>query len=194
MRHRGGVTLIELILVIVIAGIVAAMAIPHVNYVGYQMNQNVAALRAGLQRAQALAVSKQHNVIVSYKSASQLWVIEDNNDNLQYDAGDRRTVIGLQYHAQMFQPTSGLTISGCSATVAHPGMNGSSLTTTIGGTASSGPAFVFRGDGAASSDAEIYLTSKRGYPADARAVCVLQGTGHVDEYKYLAGVWTRAGF
>jgi hypothetical protein len=103
-------------------------------------------------------------------------------------------VIGLQYHAQMFQPTSGLTISGCSATVAHPGMNGSSLTTTIGGTASSGPAFVFRGDGAASSDAEIYLTSKRGYPADARAVCVLQGTGHVDEYKYLAGVWTRAGF
>jgi hypothetical protein len=73
-------------------------------------------------------------------------------------------------------------------------MNGSSLTTTIGGTASSGPAFVFRGDGAASSDAEIYLTSKRGYPADARAVCVLQGTGHVDEYKYLAGVWTRAGF
>jgi prepilin-type N-terminal cleavage/methylation domain-containing protein len=195
-RRRRGVTLIELILVVVIAGIAAAMAIPHVNYTGFRMNQNADAIRFGLQRAQALAISKQHNVIVSlYAARNQLWVIEDNNDDLAYDAGDRRTVISLQAGAKLLtSPPAALTTTGCSGNGASAAMTGAQLTGTISGTSTSGPAIVFRPDGAASSDAEIYITSARNWPGDVRAVCVLQSTGHVDWYKYLGSTWTRASF
>jgi prepilin-type N-terminal cleavage/methylation domain-containing protein len=195
-RRRAGVTLIELILVVVIAGIAAAMAIPHVNYIGFRMNQNAEAIRVGLQRAQALAISKQHNVIVSvYPNRNQLWIIEDNNDNMTWTAGERRTVISMQGGGQLWTtPTSALTTTGCSGNGTSGPMTGSKLTSTIPGTTSSGPAIAFRADGAASSDAQIYLTSARKYAADARAVCVLQSTGHVDWYKFVGGAWKRSGF
>jgi prepilin-type N-terminal cleavage/methylation domain-containing protein len=195
-RSRRGVTLAELIVVIVIAGIAAAMAIPHVNYIGYRMNENADAIRYGLQRAQALAISKQHNVIVSlYSARNQLWIIEDNNDDLSWDTGDRRTVISLQDGAQLLTaPPGALTTTGCSGNGTSAALTGVQLTGTIPGSPSSGPAFVFRPDGAASSDAEIYITSRRKYVADARAICVLQSTGHVDWYKYLGSGWTRASF
>jgi hypothetical protein len=72
-------------------------------------------------------------------------------------------------------------------------ITGSALTTiTING--NSLPGFLFRCDGAASTDAQIYLSSKRGLVTDQRGVNVTQATGRSDWYKNLGGTWLLAGF
>ena len=52
------------------------------------------------------------------------------------------------------------------------------------------PTVVFRRDGAASTDLEVYLASSKELPNDWRAIQVVQSTGRTDWFRYLAGLWT----
>jgi hypothetical protein len=55
------------------------------------------------------------------------------------------------------------------------------------------PTIIFRRDGAASTDLQVYITSTRPDPRDFKALSVTRSTGHLDFYAYRAGAWVRGG-
>ncbi len=182
---RRAYTLIEMLIVITIVAIVTAFALPKVNYLGFRIDAGARAVRTALQRAQAAAVAGQHNMIVSVDLGRQrLVIVEDNNNNLTVDAGERVTVTPLQAGVVFGAPTG----TWAGAPPPTGAINGSQLQTINGM-----PSFVFRGDGAASSDAQIYVTSTRGLVTDQRGIGVTQATGHIDQYRNTGSIWTRMG-
>ena len=119
----------------------------------------------------------------------ELYVIDDVNNNLTVDPGER--VIGTPLQDGVKFGTPPASVPGLPSPSGP--VNGTSLLTiTVHGTALSG--FVFRCDGAASTNVQIYLTSKRGLVNDGRAVSVIQSTGRVDWYKDPGGTWSLGGF
>ena len=54
------------------------------------------------------------------------------------------------------------------------------------------PTLIFHRDGAASSDADIYITSKRATNDDFRCIRVIQSTGRTLWWRYLDGAWEEA--
>lgn len=189
-RMRSAFTLIEMLIVITLVSIVTAMVMPRVNYTAYRVDQGTRGVRAALQRAQAYAVSSQHNELVAVDVTNGvMYVVDDVNNNLAADPGERITTTPLQDGVVFAVPPS----TWPSAPAPSGAVTGPGLTTvTVSGI--SMPAFIFQCDGAASSDVQIYLSSVRGLPTDSRGVNVTQATGRVDWYKDLGGSWIMAGF
>lgn len=52
---------------------------------------------------------------------------------------------------------------------------------------------IFRRDGSASSDLEVYVGSPNGDPKNFRGVQVTKATGRTDWYKYVNNAWKGAG-
>jgi prepilin-type N-terminal cleavage/methylation domain-containing protein len=187
---RPGFTIIEMMIVVTLVAIVTAMIMPKVNYTGYRVDVGARSVRVAMQRAQAYAVSSQHNMLVAIDVPNgQLYVVEDVNNNLAVDPGERVTSVPLQDGVIFASPPTTWT----GAPTPTGAVTGSSLTTiTINSAAL--PGFVFRCDGAASTDVQIYLSSKRGLVTDFRGVSVTQATGRTDWYKDLGATWMLAGF
>lgn len=183
-------TLVEMLIVITLIAIVTATTMPRVNYVSYRVDAGARSIRTALQRAQAFAVSSQHNMLVAVDVPNgRLYVVEDVNNNLTADPGERVVEVALQDGAAFQTPSSSWPGA---AALAGP-LSGSTLTTiSVNGVAL--PGFVFRCDGAASTDAQIYLTSRRALVNDFRGVNVTQATGRIDWYKDQGGTWALAGF
>jgi prepilin-type N-terminal cleavage/methylation domain-containing protein len=187
---RHAYTVIEMLIVVTLVAILTAMVMPKVNYTGYRVDVGARGVRVALQRAQAFAVSSQHNMLVAVDVADgRLYIVEDANNNLAADPGERVTTMPLE---------DGVTFSVSPSTWAGaPAPSGPITGSNIGTITVNGgsfPGFVFRSDGAASTDAQIYLTSRRALPGDFRGVNVTQATGRSDWYKNVGGVWVLAGF
>ena len=178
--YRVGFTLIEMIVVVFIIGILCKIAIPRINIPQFQVDAAARLSRIALQNAQRLAVTRQFDVVVSFdQTNNRIRVLEDANNNDVADAGERVTwkvfENGINFH---LPPAAGV-----NGAVGAP-IVGSSLRTIDGL-----PSVVFRRDGAASSDVELYMVTKRMQDSDYRAVTVLQSTGKTDWYKWLNGSW-----
>jgi type II secretory pathway pseudopilin PulG len=187
---RAAFTVIEMLIVVTLVAIVTAMVMPKVNYTAYRVDVGARGVRVALQRAQAYAVSSQHNMLVAVDVPNgRLYVVEDVNNNLVADPGERVTSVPLQDGVIFGAPAT--TWPGAPApSGAITGTNLSAI--NVNGT--SFPGFVFRCDGAASTDAQIYLTSLRALATDYRGVNVTQATGRADWYKDQGGSWVLAGF
>jgi prepilin-type N-terminal cleavage/methylation domain-containing protein len=187
---RGGFTVMEMLIVVTLVAIVTAMVMPKVNYTAYRVDVGARSIRVALQRAQAYAVSSQHNMLVAVDAPNgKLYVVEDVNNNLAADPGERVTSVPLQDGVVFAEPST--TWAGAPAPTGA--ITGSALTPiTVNGT--SLPGFVFRCDGAASTEVQIYISSLRGLITDSRGVNVTQATGRADWYKDVGATWTLAGF
>jgi type II secretory pathway pseudopilin PulG len=191
MREKRGSSLTELVIALSVAGILTAMLLPKVDYTGFRLDAGVRGVRAALQRAQAMAINSQHNMLIAVDTTrGVLYVIEDVNNNLAVDPGERVTTMPLEDGVVFSTPPS--TWPG--APVPAAAINGPALITiAVNGVPM--PGFTFRSDGAASSDVQIYVTSPRGKLSDLRGVSVFQTTGRVDWYKTTAaGSWIPGGF
>jgi prepilin-type N-terminal cleavage/methylation domain-containing protein len=187
---RRAFTVIEMVIVVTLVAIVTAMVMPKINYTGYRVDVGARSVRVALQRAQAFAVSAQHNMLVAVDVPNgRLYVVEDVNNNLAIDPGERVTSVPLQDGVVFAQPATtwagAPTPSGAvtATTLTMIAVNGTSL-----------PGFVFRCDGAASTDVQIYLSSQRGLLTDFRGVNVTQATGRADWYRDLGATWVAGGF
>ncbi len=182
---RRGVTLIEMILVFVLVGILAGLAIPIVNAPGFRADAEARNTRTVLEMAQRLAITHQYNVVVSFDTVKmRIRVLEDTNNNSTADAGERVTWHGFEYGMKFATPPSSVGLNG---TIAASSIAGTNLI-SLGGM----PSIVFLRSGSASTNAQIYLTSPRPYTDDYRGISVTQSTGRTTYSRYLHSLWRLA--
>ena len=81
-RQRAGFTLIELVIVMIILSVIAAMAIPKLNLAQYRADAAAQQVRSVFQTAQRTSLTRQYDVIVSVDTMQfGLRIAEDvNND------------------------------------------------------------------------------------------------------------------
>jgi prepilin-type N-terminal cleavage/methylation domain-containing protein len=180
--RRSGFSAVELLIVCAIVGIFATLAYPRVNFTQFQVDSGARTVRVALQNAERLAVTRQYDVVVSFDVTNKrLRVLEDGNNNDVVDNGERITYAALEDGVHFKTPPAGLSGPVAGAII------GSNLKTVDGM-----PTIVFRRDGAASTDLEVYLASSKELPNDWRAIQVVQSTGRTDWYRYLNNLW-KAG-
>ncbi len=180
--RRRGFSALELLIVCAIVGIFATLAYPRVNFTQFQVDSGARTVRFALQDAERLAVTRQYDVVVSFDVVNnRLRILEDGNNNDRVDSGERVTYAALGNGVHFKIPPAGLSGPVAASVI------GSNLEMVTGM-----PTIVFRRDGGASTDLEVYLTSSKELANDWRAIQVVQSTGGTDWYRYLNNLW-RAG-
>lgn len=175
VRRARGVTILELLVVIVMIGILAAMGISRLDWTRYRADAIGRGVMAELTAAQRTAVSLQADVRVTILSSNRLQVHEDADNDGIVGTGERVTFHSLDHKFVLNQ----------NGTPDLPApANGTQITT----------GFVFRRDGSSSVSGALYVASPRADPAAkyARAIAVSRATGRVTWYSYGSGTWKRS--
>ncbi len=181
--RRAGYTLIEILIVITLIGIMVRVAVPKVNVNKYRTDAAARVVRGALQQAGRLSVQRQFDVLVVFDlTLNGVNIIEDNNNNGVVDAGERIMYKALEEGVRFAVPAQGISGSVTSA------VSGAAVKTI-----NSQPKVTFHRDGAASTDLQVYMTSKANGPTDFRAISLVQSTGRTDWYRYSGTAWIAGG-
>ena len=186
-RGRGGsraaFTIVEILMVIALIGLVAAFAVPKLNFSAYRVNGAVRATVGLLARAERLAVTDQSNVNVLFDVANGAVKIHEdaNNDNV-VDPGER---------IRSYPLGEGIIFGRGSAPVRLYAGTPTSFSRTQGGM----PEVIFRRDGSASENGGFYITTTTALnadrPQDARSIELIQSTGRIEWYQYNGSQWVK---
>lgn len=178
-----GFTLPELLVVVTIIGIVVAFAVPRFPIAAIRADAAVRVVRGELQAAQRGAITRQSNIVVAVDTAGhRLRILEDINNDEVASAGERVRMRPLEESVRFRAPGMGR-INGATLAAAFVGTN----LRTLDGL----PSVVFRRDGSASSDIEIYLSSTPNEVNSWRGVIVSPSTGRADAWRRTADDWRR---
>jgi prepilin-type N-terminal cleavage/methylation domain-containing protein len=185
-RRRRGLTVIEMVMVIAVIGIMAAVAVPKFNINRYRAD---GAGRLGLillQEAQRNAITRQSNVIVSFDSAyNRLRVVQDYNNNDTINTGELIQYRKMADGARFAKPN-------WSGAVGADGATPSGAVTGTGLMTISGfPTVIFRRDGSASGNVRVFITTNVGFKTEFRELIVTQSTGRTDLYKFNGSSWIQ---
>jgi prepilin-type N-terminal cleavage/methylation domain-containing protein len=182
-RTKRGFTLVELLMVIVLIGIVATWALPRFSIARFRADAAGRLVRTLVQVARRNAITRQSDVIFSVDVAnSRVRVVQDFNNNDTLNIGDLTTYRALEEGAKFVTPTW----PGPNGTTPSAAFSGPSLR-TIGGL----PGVVFRRDGAASSDFELYTSVRDNVKTEYRAVTLTGSSGRAEFWKWNGTVWLR---
>jgi prepilin-type N-terminal cleavage/methylation domain-containing protein len=177
-RGRLGITLIEMLVVIVLIGILAGISASRLDWSRYRADSIGRGLMAGLSAAQRTAVSLQNDVRIIPLGTDRLQVHEDTDNDGSIDGGERITMLTLDHGYRFGKGSMSNTPSPEDPTDLF------------------GVTVIFRRDGTASRSGTYYIASP--IPADAstckycRAVAVARATGRTVSYSYATGAWVRA--
>lgn len=172
---RRGFTLAETAIVLVISGLMITLAIPRLDTSKYKADAVAQVVRTTLQNAQRNAITRQHDMIVSFDTTTErIRVIWDANNDGQANTGERVTYYGLESGILFTDPS----VRGVSGTAISAPISGANVARLNGF-----PTVTFHRDGSVSSDAEIYISIPARGPKIYRAVTLTQATGRVDWYR-----------
>lgn len=177
-----GFTLIEIVMVMAVIGLLAALAIPKINFQSYRVNGAVRGLNGLMSRAQRIAVTNQANVNVLFDvSDNGVRIHEDDNNNNVIDPGER---------VRRYPLGEGIVYGLGGAPVRQYGAP-VSFTRRLSGVQE----VIFRRDGSASENGGIYVTTTgaatSARPGDARSLEVIRATGRTEWYRYSGSQWER---
>lgn len=183
-RRARGFTIIELLMVLILIGVLAAFAAPRIDLIGHRANGAMQGVGTTLLAAQRLALTRQHDVVVVFDDvAGVVRVHDDGNDNGVVDAGEHVSVT----------PLGDLVVFGLGGA---PPLDGGAGAVTFTRTEGGRPAVTFHRSGSASESGVAYLTSRRamansGFAEDTRAIQVERATGRASWYRYRPSGWQR---
>lgn len=177
---RRGFSLVELMFAVAIISIVAGIGLPRMNLHRFRLDASVRVIQTTLQQAERESVKRQHNFVVGFDVAGKrIRVLDDQNNNNTADGTERVVWKTLDDGIKFANPPAGFS-GGAAVSV-----TGTKLTTVDGY-----PSVIYRRDGAASTDAQVYITSTRNQNGDFRLLSVTRATGRVDWYRY-GTTWKR---
>jgi len=184
---RPGFTLAETMVVLVITAFVVSLALPRVDTTRYKADAVAQIVRTQLQNASRTAVTRQHDMIVSFDTLGErIKTVWDVNNDGKIGTTERISYRGLDVGILFADPA----VNGVSGAAITKPVSGLAVTTLNGF-----PTVIFHRDGSVSSDAEIYVSiAARGKPL-YRAIVLTQATGRVDWYRLNTGTnkWVQAG-
>lgn len=181
VTDRHGFSMIEVLSVIVIIGLLTAIALPRVSLASYQANGAAQVVSTALSYAQRQAISRQADTRVAFDLANnRLRIHEDRNNDNVIDVGERVTFANLP---------EGITFGRGTAPARAIGSEVVTFTRAQGIL----PVLIFRRDGTASEDGGVYLSTTAGLSidrtADVRAVEISRATGRASWFSYATGAW-----
>jgi prepilin-type N-terminal cleavage/methylation domain-containing protein len=186
---RRGFTSLELLVVITIVSIVAAIAINQVDLYRMQANAGVQAISTTMIAAQRESITRQHDIILTFDAfARTMRMTWDVDNDGTIDGGERSRAI----------PLDGRVAFGRGGAPARAiGANPINFSRVVNGL----PALVFHRNGSASGLGGFYLTTTRAlaaaaagsdkHAADTRAVEIVRATGRTEWYRYDGSSWHR---
>jgi prepilin-type N-terminal cleavage/methylation domain-containing protein len=182
--RRGGFSLVEIIIVLVMMAVVAGMALPKLNLSQYRADAAAQQVRSVFQTAQRTSLTRQFDVIVSVDTAQfGLRIAEDSSNDGVIQATEWK----------FWRPTG----EGNQFAPAPKGLNTSTVASAvIGGNlklVDGMKSVIFHRDGSTSTDAEIYVQSTHKGRTDYRAISVSRATGRTELYR-LSGTGSTAAW
>lgn len=184
VHNRTAFTMIEIVIVLVLMSVVAAMAIPRLNLSQMRADGAAQQVRSVLQTAQRTSLTRQFDVIVSVDTLQfGLRIAEDSSNDGSIQAGEWK----------FWRPTG----EGNRFATPPKGITGNTVTSPVVGaslrTVDAMPSVIFHRDGSSTSDAEIYVSSTYKGRTDFRAITLTRATGRTELYR-LAGTGTSAAW
>lgn len=183
-KHRAGFSLIEVLMIIVVMGLLGGIAASRIDVTRMQLRSAVQILSTTMVSAQREAITKQHDLILTFDAANRsMRLVWDVNNNSTADPGERRRNI----------PMENRVVFGLGGATARPfGSNPINFNRLVGGL----PALIFHRNGSASGIGGFYLTSTRAaanssWSRDTRAVEIVRATGRTEWYRYDGSAWIR---
>ncbi len=173
--NRRGVSLMEMLIVIVLIGILAGIAASRLDWMRYRADAALRGVQADLATAQRTAVSLQTDVRVTTLTGDRLRIHEDANNSGTIDASERVTYSVLD---------NGFTLGQAGIPDLPAPADPTDLSTLT---------VVFHRDGSASRGGAFYIASPTN-DSDCkycRAVAVARSTGRTVGYSHASLAWVR---
>ncbi len=175
--------MIELVMVLVMMGLLAAFAIPRINVARMKSDGAARLVRMLVMNAQRTSITRQSNTIVSFDlTNSRMRIVEDYNNNDTLNTSDRVYWRALPEGVRFLAPPMVRVLGG----TASAALEGSDLRTV-----SLYPSVTFRRDGSASSDFDLYFSARAAVETEFRALTVAPSTGRTDLYRWTGAAWVR---
>lgn len=172
--------MIEVMAAMIIISVIVGIALPRMNLHRFRLDASVRVIQTTIQQAERESVKRQHNFVIGFDTiGNRLRVLDDQNNNNVADASERVIWKTLDTGIKFAKPPAGFN-GGAAVSV-----TGTKLTTSGGY-----PSIIFRRDGAASTDAQVYITSTRNQDGDFRLLSITRATGRIDWYRY-GTTWKR---